>query len=191
LPDGATLSRRVAARQSTIRGSSIGRCDRLLTGRLWVRVPPPELHEHIAEVTNRHALEERFGDWPSFHDAEVYAVRLDSGQLSDGLARLQLDVHVFATDGVLPDGRVDFVKHTLVKLEFDGVEALEMDGFGPQNVLDDLVLEDVESPGGRRVQVTLPSNNGLGGTFRCRSVTVLDVMPYEPTEHSVYRPHSD
>jgi hypothetical protein len=27
-----------------------------------------------------------------------------------------------------------FVNHTLVTLEFDEIEALEMDGFGPQNV---------------------------------------------------------
>ena len=125
--------------------------------------------------------------WPSFHDAEVYALRLESGQLRDGIVRLQLDVHVFAVDGQLPNGRLNFVNHTLVTLEFGEVEALELDGFGPQNVLDDLVLEDVHLAAGRQVQVTLPSNNGLGGAFRCRSVTVLAAAPFEPGEHSVYR----
>jgi hypothetical protein len=61
------------------------------------------------------------------------------------------------------------------------------DGFGPQNVLDDLVLEEIHLAGGPRVHVTLPSNNGLDGTFRCRSITVLEVVPYEPSAHSVYR----
>jgi hypothetical protein len=139
------------------------------------------------EVINREALTERFGEWPSFDDAEIYALRLDSGQLSDGIVRLQLDVHVFAVDGRLANGRLNFVNHTLVTLEFDEVEALEMDGFGPQNVLDDLVLEEVHLAAGRQVQVTLPSNNGLEATFRCRSVTVLDAVPHEPGEHSVYR----
>ena len=138
------------------------------------------------EVINGDALTERFGGWPSFHDAEVYALRLDSGQLGDGIVRLQLDVHVFAVNGRLPNGRLNFVNHTLVTLAFDEVEALEMDGFGPQNVLDDLVLDEVHLAAGPQVQVTLPSNNGLAGTFRCRSVTVLDAVPHEPGEHSVY-----
>ncbi len=140
------------------------------------------------EVLNREAVVERFGEWPSFHDAEVYSLRLDSGQRTDGLVRLQLDVHVFAVEGRLPSGHLNFVKHTLVTLKFEEVEALEIDSFGPQNVLDGLVLEDVELAAGRQVQVTLPSNNGLGGSFRCRWVTVLEVAPYTPGRHSVYGP---
>jgi hypothetical protein len=138
-------------------------------------------------MINREALVGRFGEWPSFHDAEVYGVRLDSGQRADGIARLQLDVHVFAIAGQLPGGHFNFVDHTLVTFEFEEVEAVELDGFGPQNVLDDLVLEDVHSAAGRQVQVTLPSNHGLGGSFRCRTVTVLDAVPFEPGERSAYR----
>ena len=52
--------------------------------------------------------------------------------------------------------------------------------------LDDLVMDEVYLAAGPQVQVTLPSNNGLAGTFRCRSVTVLDAVPHEPGEHSVY-----
>jgi hypothetical protein len=140
------------------------------------------------EIINRDALTDRFGDWPSFHDAEVYGVRLDSGQRTDGKVRLELQVHMFAVQGELPDGRFNFVKHTLVSLEFEEVESLELDGFGPQNVLDDLVLEEVEVDlvSGRRLQVTLPANNGMDASFRCRTLTVLDAVDFEPGEHSVY-----
>jgi hypothetical protein len=72
-------------------------------------------------------------------------------------------------------------------LEFEGVEALELDGFGPQNVLDDLLLEEVNLAAGRQIQVTLPANNGLGGSLRCRTVTVLAAVPMTPGAHSVYR----
>lgn len=139
------------------------------------------------EVINREALVRRFGGWPSFHDAEIYDVRLDSGQKLDGIPRLQLDVHVFAIEGRPSDGRVGFVGHTLVTIEFVDIEAVELDGFGPQNVLDDLVMEDADTAAGRQVQVTLPSNNGLGGSFRCRTVIVLEAVPFEPGAHSVYR----
>ena len=137
-------------------------------------------------VINREALVERFGEWPSFHDAEVYALRLNSGQESDGLVRLELDVHVFDVDGTLPDGRLNFVKHTLVTLEFEDVEALELEGFGPQNVLDDLVLADVQLAAGRQVQVTLSANNGVNGQFRCRTIAVLRADPMTPGKHSAY-----
>ena len=139
------------------------------------------------EIVNRDALVERFGDWPSIHDAEVYGVRLDSGQRTDGKVRLQLDVHVFAGDGLLPDGRVNVVNHTLVTLEFEDVEDIELDGFGPQNVLFDLELEEVELASGRQLRVTLPASNGMDASFRCRTLSVLDAVPFEPGEHSVYR----
>ena len=37
----------------------------------------------------------------------------------------------FAGDGLRADGRVNWVNHTLTTLEFEEVEALETDGFGP------------------------------------------------------------
>lgn len=58
----------------------------------------------MVDVVNSKALETRFGEWPSCHDAEVLGVRLHSGQRSDGRVRLELDVHVFAVEGRLPTG---------------------------------------------------------------------------------------
>jgi immunity protein 50 of polymorphic toxin system len=138
------------------------------------------------DVINAEALVDRFGEWPSFHDAEVLGLRLDSGQRTDGIVRLQLDVHVFAIERGAARDRLSFVNHTLATLEFDEVEAVEFEGFGPQNVLDDLLLEDVHLAAGRQIRVTLASNNGLGGSFRCRSVTVLAAAPHAPGQHSVY-----
>jgi hypothetical protein len=42
------------------------------------------------------------------------------------------------------------VKHTLATLEFEDVEGMELDGFGPQNVLDGLLLEEVSLAAGPR-----------------------------------------
>lgn len=138
-------------------------------------------------VVNSEAVESRFGEWPSFHDAEILALRLDSGQRSDGVARLELDLHVFAVDGQLPNGKLNFALHTVVTFQFDGVEAVQLDGFGPQNVLFDLVLrETTNGPSEARIEVELPSSNGLGGSFRCRDVIVLAVEPHAPGPHSVY-----
>jgi hypothetical protein len=139
------------------------------------------------DVINAEALIERFGEWPSFHDAEIYGLRLDSGQRKNCDVRLELDIHLFASDGLLPDGRVKWVNHTLATLEFEEVENLELNGFGPQNVLDDLRFDEVNLAAGRQVQVTLPSNNGLDGSFRCRTVIVLAAEDFVPGPRSVYR----
>jgi hypothetical protein len=40
---------------------------------------------------------------------------------------LELDVHLFASDGLLPNGDVKWFNHTLVTLEFEEVEAIELE----------------------------------------------------------------
>jgi len=142
----------------------------------------------VVQIHNADALESRFGTWPSFHDAEILAVRLDSGQGSDGRVRLELDIHLFTADGQLANRRFNVVLHTIATLGFVGVDDVELTEFGPQNVLSDLVLRDRDvagAPGGR-VQVELPSSNGLSGAFSCEDVAVLAVQPYTPGPHSVY-----
>ena len=67
------------------------------------------------------------------------------------------------------------------------VEALELGGFGPQNVLFDLVLDEYHGAAGRQIAVGLASSNGLVGGFRCRTLTVLRASDFVPGPHSVYR----
>lgn len=141
----------------------------------------------MVRVFNREELEARFGGWPSFHDAEILAVRLDSGQRGDGRPSIELDIHVFAVDGVLPSGKLNFARHTLATFRFEGVEQIDLKDFGPQNVLDELILEELRSPpGAAKTRVSLPSNNGLGGGFNCEETMVVAVADYEPGIHSVY-----
>jgi hypothetical protein len=133
-------------------------------------------------------LEQRFGNMPSFHDAEVQAVRLDSGQRTDARPSVELDIHLFDADGLLPNGQVNWVLHTLTTLRFEGTETIELDGFGPQNVLFDLQITDLgnRAPAAACLLVLLSSSNGLGGSFRCERATVIAVGDFEPGVHSVY-----
>jgi len=67
------------------------------------------------------------------------------------------------------------------------VENLELDSFGPQNVLDDLVIVDrMPTVSESRIHVELPANNGLDGSFDCAEVIVTAVEPHLPGPHSVY-----
>ena len=108
------------------------------------------------DVINREALVERFGEWPSFHDAEVYALRLDSGQGTDGVLRLELDVHVFDVDGTLPDGRFNFVRHTLVTLVFEEVEAMSSTASALRTCLTPWFLRKCSSLLGNRFRSPCP-----------------------------------
>jgi hypothetical protein len=87
---------------------------------------------------------------------------------------------------VLPNGQMNWVNHTVATLEFERVESLRLDGFGPQNVLFDLELKDVNTGSGTQIQVTLPSSNGLDGSFRCESIAVIGVEEHDPGPYSVY-----
>jgi hypothetical protein len=158
------------------------------SGLIESQQPSSVIIRAVIYIFNREELKERFGGWPSFHDSEVQAVRLDSGQRADGKPTVEMDIHLFDVDGVLPNGHLNFVRHTLATLRFEGAEAIELEGFGPQNVLDDLVFEDLGSkaPGAARMLVSLPSNNGLGGSFRCENAILLSASDFEPGPRSVY-----
>lgn len=132
-------------------------------------------------LINGEALVAHFGEWPSFHDSEVRAVRLDAGQPRHGHVRLELDIHMFAVDSALEDdGCWRRVDQALVTLLFDDVSDLELSAFGPQNVLFDLEVEEFQDADGSRLLVSLPSSNGLQGAFACRRATVARVEPFAP-----------
>jgi len=86
----------------------------------------------------------------SFHDAEVQALRLDR----EG-PTLHLDVAV-----VFPEQRI-------VRLRFENVTDVELDGFNEQNVLFDLKVVAADDG---RFDVELQSSYGLGGSLRCASL---------------------
>lgn len=134
------------------------------------------------EIAGAEAVTSIFGEWPSFHDAEVLRVRLDRG---DGRSpvHLEADVHVFAMTSEVDD-RGFFVlrDHTLVTLRFDGIADLDLGGFNHQNVLFSLSLEDITSRqlDVLRWAVRFDSSHGVGASFLCERINVLAVEPFEP-----------
>jgi hypothetical protein len=143
----------------------------------------------MPQINNAEELEARFGRWPSFHDAEIQALRLDSGQRSQSTPTLELGVHVFAVAPASQENSYSFGLHTLVTLEFADIEDLELWGFQHQNVLSDLVIRDLSHDIGKKasVQVELPTSFGLGGRFRCRQVAVVAVETFVPGPLSPYK----
>jgi hypothetical protein len=145
----------------------------------------------VATIRNSEALEEIFGYWPSFHDAEVLHVRLDRGDPPDrgGEPRrptLEADIHVFEmTDQVTEQGFYALRKHTLVTFAFHGVDELELNGFNNQNALFGLRLEDISD---RQLEVLkwsvgFESSFGLEASFMCEEAEVVRAVPFDPSHH--------
>jgi hypothetical protein len=106
-------------------------------------------------IAGANALTHIYGEWPTFHDAELLRIEMQRSPL-----RLILDVLTQQRPPAL-----------VVQLVFDDIEEVELGGFNNQNVLFALHVDQAE----RDVAVTLYSSYGLGGTFRCRGVTVAGV----------------
>jgi Immunity protein 50 len=135
-----------------------------------------------SRIHNSEALTSVFGTWPSFHDAEVVAVRLDRSGMSG--PEMEADIHVFEmTPEVTPEGFYRLRNHTLVTLLFTGIEGLSMDDFNQQNVLSDLVLKDTSErqPDVLEWEVVFAASFGLAAKFLCEAISVLRAEPFQPS----------
>ena len=135
-----------------------------------------------ARITNSAALVDVFGCWPSFHDAEVLAIRLDRSGASGG-PELEADVHVFEmTSTVMPAGFYELRHHTLVTLRFEGVDELSLEGFNNQNALMGLLIEDISSRPQEllKCEVTFDAAYGVDASFLSRGIAVVSAKPFNP-----------
>jgi hypothetical protein len=135
------------------------------------------------QVENAELLTRVFGRWPSFHDAEILAIRLDRGSGVSVGPSLEADVHLFEmTSEVLPTGFYVLRNHTLVSLRFDEIDNMKLADFNHQNVIYGLTLEDVSAQQLERVKwkVSFDPSYGVSAEFECRTVGVVAAAPYVP-----------
>ncbi len=124
-----------------------------------------------------------FGEWPSFHDSEVVAVRLDRASPTLGNApSLEIDIHLFKGRPVA--GKIRFEKHCVVTFGFSDVLGLRLEGFNHQNVVWDLQISETgssEAP----YRCELPGSFGVDAAFDFSSAVILALVPGLPSG-SVY-----
>lgn len=132
-------------------------------------------------VENQEVLTSIFGQWPSFHDAEVLSIVLD--RAGDGGASLDAQAHVFEmTDAVDESGRYVLTKHTRVTLRFTNIDLRNLRWFNHQNSLSGLVIGRCppDEGEGHRLLVNLGSNYGVEADFFCDRVIVIAAEPFTP-----------
>ncbi|HEX3801550.1 MAG TPA: Imm50 family immunity protein [Solirubrobacteraceae bacterium] len=135
------------------------------------------MHERIA---NSEALVRIFGDWPSFHDAEVRAVQLDIAEATN-LPSLEASIHLWVMTSEVDDaGYLVLRSHTLARLRFAGIADLSLDSFDGQNVLWDIEIEPLVDPERPHLawSVAMPASAGMAATFLCAGIAVVSAVPF-------------
>jgi len=131
----------------------------------------------MIKIINRELIEDIYGTWPSFHDAEIHELKL-SRNTDKQNPYLAMIIHVFqSTPEVDESGYYKTINNCLVTLRFDNIEYLKLEGFNHQNVLWGLDFEEAETKN-NLIHVTMETSYGCWGEFLCEEVVVLEVREY-------------
>ena len=134
----------------------------------------------MAKIENVHLLEEVYGRFPSFHDAEVLQIVLKRASTKI-LPTMEAQVHVFEmTSEVHKDGRYVLKHHRLVTFQFLEIDGLLINGFNHQNPLDRLTIKDIsdEQIEWINFEVHFEADWGVDARFQCRSIKIVSVVPF-------------
>ena len=134
-------------------------------------------------ITGIEQLEAIFGEKLSFHDAEVTRLALSRGREEYGEALLDIDIHIFAVEGLSPDDR-SFVlgRHHLASLQFVSIQELELSNFNHQNAIMGLHIQKLNPPiNGAQYRVSIPAAFGLDAHFNCFEVLLRGIQPCFPS----------
>lgn len=111
----------------------------------------------VTAIANHAALTQICGTWPSFRGAEMSAFRLAS---KDRNASVEIDVRL-----------AEVSRGCDVTLRFDYVDDIEVEDWGHQNVLRNLLIEYDDDE--KRFEVELPGSKGVSAEFRCLRISVI------------------
>ena len=137
----------------------------------------------MPDIQNAHILTAIFGEWPSFHDAEVVSISL-SRHFRDS-ASLEATIHLWQMTSEI-DAKGYFVSknNTLVVLRFGDLVLDLLEGFNHQNVLSDLTISEITSSSqgsaGGEYEVVFNPTFGCGAVFKCRSIQVVSAEACAP-----------
>ncbi len=133
-----------------------------------------------AAIVNSHLLEDIFGYFPSFHDAEVLRVTLYRESAVRKLPTLEAQIHVFEITPEIENEHYVLKNHTLVTFRFSEIDELSWNGFNHQNVLSDLIIKDISDHQLERLkfEVQFDGIDDIDLHFRCRSIEITKVEPF-------------
>jgi hypothetical protein len=126
--------------------------------------------DFLETIPGASTLIERFGVWPSFHDAEIVSLCLNRAGEST------LVVHTFRmTSAINERGQYICDLHTLVTFSFGEILGMELSDFSHQNVIFGLSISQNEGA----FELRLDPCYGLAGSIKtdCISITFEEGIP--------------
>jgi Immunity protein 50 len=122
-----------------------------------------KFHLTLIEIPGARELQDWFGYWPSFHDAEIIELALNRA------APASLKVHTWEmTKDVDEKGYYVTAKHVIVELTFEAISGLALTGFNHQNVIFGMEIEKIDSG----FRVNLDECYGLAGTIEAGKISI-------------------
>jgi hypothetical protein len=124
-----------------------------------------------------------FGEWPTFHDAEVVlfsAERALPVKVGYNIARLVIHLRRYASTG---EGTANYqmvlTKSILAKFVFSLACNLELFDFNHQNVIDSFTVSPIQTDEPANLSVNIESIWGFGGSFHCSAAELesVEVLP--------------
>ena len=141
-----------------------------------------EAYEFIAEHKK---LVAHFGQWPSFHDAEVHCLNLHRpAKTTTGGSIPTLELHLrgwVLKQEVSESGFYKLHGDAVIHFQFEGIFDLKIEGFNNQNVLSSMNLEVVNDPsmaGSSVLRVELEHCYEFEASFKARTARVISITPY-------------
>ncbi|WP_118135594.1 Imm50 family immunity protein [Oceanicella sp. SM1341] len=141
---------------------------------------------NYSDVAGGDALLNWFGEVPSFHDAEIVSLSLNSA------GRSALKIHGWImTDERSSDGHFRLDRHAVVTFSMTGITDLRLDGFSSQNVIAGLILRRASDRGGAGqhglpqdeddIEIELRPCYGMDGFIRAKTLEI-SFEPGQPGE---------
>jgi hypothetical protein len=123
-------------------------------------------------VAGSEALLQWFGEWPSFHDAEVLSITLN--RIGTSCVR----IHTWETTAEIgSNGCCVLRKHVIVSFFLNGLKDIELAGFSSQNVIFGLSVKRSEEG----LHLILGPCYGVAGSLTAEAIRV-EIEPGKPAD---------
>src|SRR5688572_1844254 len=134
-------------------------------------------------IGNYEAVIEHFGEWPSFHDAEILKFEFNRRHVVKPPGpSASFDVHVFEYSAELDEhGYYKHNAHCVITFNFDNVRLVEFEGINHQNVVYEIkfaAVRDIDHI--ERLEVRIDASHGLSARFSADQGIVSKLVIGEP-----------
>lgn len=136
---------------------------------------PEQENPAISRITNHELVIQRFGYWPSFHDAEVLKVTFEANPGYRATVTFLLETHEFINE-LDSRGYYKQVNNCRIELNFTGIHEMHFEDFSHQNIIFGLELKEA----GEFIECAFDSSVGLVASIVAEESIVLSLVPVEP-----------